>query len=117
MYRASNFESAVAKADRLVRCRAALPVCVVLIRQRCPPPVACFSTCPHGWWPGVGDPQLSDQLVISSTYWCPLPQLQVNLFGAGHTSVLYTNPLNQKHIRLFERTIKTVRRGACLSSC
>ncbi|PRW60149.1 bifunctional acetaldehyde- alcohol dehydrogenase isoform A [Chlorella sorokiniana] len=50
MYRASTFESAVAKADRLV-----------------------------------------------------------NLFGAGHTSVLYTNPLNQKHIRLFERTIKTVR--------
>ena len=90
MYRASNFESAVAKADRLVRCRAALPVCVVLIRQRCAPPVACFSTCPHGWWPGVGDPQLSDQLVISSTYWCPLPQLQVNLFGAGHTSVLCT---------------------------
>lgn len=29
--------------------------------------------------------------------------------GAGHTSVLYTNPLNKAHILLFESTMKTVR--------
>jgi hypothetical protein len=29
--------------------------------------------------------------------------------GAGHTSVLYTNPLNKAHIELFESTVKTVR--------
>ncbi|KAG2483733.1 hypothetical protein HYH03_017451 [Edaphochlamys debaryana] len=29
--------------------------------------------------------------------------------GAGHTSVLYTNPLNAAHIRAFEQIVKTVR--------
>lgn len=29
--------------------------------------------------------------------------------GAGHTSVLYTNPLNTKHIHQFQDTVKTVR--------
>ena len=29
--------------------------------------------------------------------------------GSGHTSVLYTNPLNEASIRAFEETVKTVR--------
>lgn len=29
--------------------------------------------------------------------------------GAGHTSVLYTNPLNAKHIAVFSNAVKTVR--------
>eukprot|EP00887_Chlorella_sp_A99_P006632 scaffold3.g6632.t1 len=33
----------------------------------------------------------------------------INLYGAGHTSVLYTNPLNREHIEQFNRTVKTVR--------
>ncbi len=33
----------------------------------------------------------------------------VNLFGPGHTSVLYTNPLNRTHIDAFHRRMKTVR--------
>ncbi|EFN58161.1 hypothetical protein CHLNCDRAFT_141971 [Chlorella variabilis] len=33
----------------------------------------------------------------------------VNLFGPGHTSVLYTNPRNRKHIDYFARVVKTVR--------
>lgn len=33
----------------------------------------------------------------------------VMLFGAGHTSVLYTSPLNREHIQRFQQTVKTVR--------
>eukprot|EP00887_Chlorella_sp_A99_P006620 scaffold3.g6620.t1 len=29
----------------------------------------------------------------------------INLYGAGHTSVLYTNPLNREHIQQFNRTV------------
>lgn len=31
------------------------------------------------------------------------------MFGPGHTSVLYTNPLNRKNIAYFNSKIKTVR--------
>ncbi|KAI7843832.1 hypothetical protein COHA_002730 [Chlorella ohadii] len=33
----------------------------------------------------------------------------VMLFGAGHTSVLYTSPLNREHVQKFGQTMKTVR--------
>ena len=29
--------------------------------------------------------------------------------GAGHTSVLYTNPLNHAHIQQYQNAVKTVR--------
>ena len=83
----------------------------------CPP---CLSACP----PRLQVDRIGKDEPLSEEKLCPLLAMYrardfddavqkadrlVMLFGAGHTSVLYTSPLNRVRIERFTRAIKTVR--------